>query len=160
ADAFFSGRNTFVEPLSLDWVAAAGGDVSYGYVNAPSAQGAPQSVVNAPIITSAATAFLAAGVNCLYDKSDDATCDAKQRYAYERYFLVGDGDVASIAEEVYAIRGTPTGTISGVVSFASTGQPAPNARVMLFADPDPTATFATIDELAEANARARGDVGL
>lgn len=158
-DAIFARRDTFKQPLSFDFVAASGGDVSYGYFSAP-ASGAPPSKVNVPVFTSAATAFLSAGKSCLADTADDAACDDKTTFTYERYFAVGQGDIASVAEVFNQVRGIPTGTLRGSVAWDGTGQPAPNARVFLFRDPGPTASFTTVDELAEANIRAGGDVGL
>ncbi|MFO0757197.1 MAG: PHP domain-containing protein [Byssovorax sp.] len=160
-DAFYAGRNTFQKPLSFDFMAASGGDISYGYFTVPKA-GDPAPVVNVPLITSAATAFLAAGKSCLFDKSDDQACDFKRSFTYERYLAVGDGDIASVAADVWKTRGTPTGKIDGVVVYGSTGEPAPNASVDFFADPDPAheKDFANVDEVAEANLRASGAVGL
>jgi hypothetical protein len=158
-DAFYAGRNTFQRPLAFDFMAAAGGDVSYGYFTVPK-PGDPPSVVNVPLITSAATAFLAAGKSCLYADTDDQECDFKRSFTYERYLAVGDGDIASVAADVWKTRGTPTGEIEGVVVFGSTGEPVPNASLNFFADPDPTREFASVDEVAEANLRAEGDVGL
>ncbi len=60
--------------------------------------------VNVPIFTSAATAFLSAGKSCLFDKSDDAACDSKRAFTFERYLAVGDGDIASVSDEVWKTR--------------------------------------------------------
>ncbi|WP_437780174.1 PHP domain-containing protein [Sorangium sp. So ce1097] len=158
-DALFAGRDTFQRPLSFDFVAAAGGDVSYGYFTKAPPGGAP-TTVNVPVFTSAATAFLSAGRSCLADPSDDEACDRKRSFTYERYFAVGEGDIASVAEVVHDARGTPTGALEGVVRWRSTGEPVPNARVHVFRDPDPGAAFASVDELVEANLARSGDVGL
>ncbi len=69
-DAFYTGRNTFQDPLSFDFVTASGGDVSYGYFTVP-APGDAKAVVNMPLFTSAATAFLSAGKSCLFPPNDD-----------------------------------------------------------------------------------------
>ena len=158
-DAFNSGRNTFQVPLDFDFVAAAGGDVSYGYftVGAP---GGPPPVVNVPLFTSAATAFLSAGKSCLFDTADDADCDAHRTYTYERFLVVGAGDIASVAEEVFRVRGTPTGELRGHVLRERTGEAVPNARLFLFVDPDPQREWTSVDEMVEANRVLRGDVGL
>ncbi|AUX49002.1 hypothetical protein SOCE26_105470 [Sorangium cellulosum] len=158
-DALFAGRDTFQEPLSFDFVAAAGGDVSYGYFTKARPDD-PPSRVNVPVFTSAATAFLSAGRSCLAAESDDEACDRKRSFTYERYFAVGEGDIASVAEVVHAARGTETGALEGAVRWQSTGAPVPNARVHVFRDPDPGAHFASVDELVEANLARSGDVGL
>ncbi|WP_433932362.1 PHP domain-containing protein [Sorangium cellulosum] len=158
-DALFAGRDTFQRPLSFDFVAAAGGDVSYGYFT-KAGPGGPPTTVNVPVFTSAATAFLSAGRSCLADESDDEACDRKRSFTYERYFAVGEGDIASVAEVVHDARGTPTGALEGAVRWRSTGAPVPNARVHVFRDPDPGVAFASVDELVEANLARSGDVGL
>jgi hypothetical protein len=107
-DAFYSGRNTFQKPLSFDFVTASGGDVSYGYFTVPAPGDTQPVTVNMPLFTSAATAFLSAGKSCLFDPSDDATCDAKRSFTFERWSSVdvlaaanvqaeGDGGVIDVA---------------------------------------------------------------
>lgn len=159
-DALFAKRDTFQTPLSFDFVAASGGDVSYGYFSAPPDKNATRTRVNVPVFTSAATAFLSAGANCLADTADDESCDHKQSFRYVRYFAVGEGDIASVARIADDVRGVPVGMLKGNVLWDSTGQPAPKARVFLFSDPDPAKAFAHVDELVEANIRATGNVGL
>jgi len=157
-DAFYEGRNTFQTPLSFDFVSAAGGDVSYGYFTvAPPGQDA---VVNVPIFTSAATAFLSAGKSCLYDASDDATCDSKRVFQYERYLAVGDGDVASVSDEVWKTRKTPVGQINGVVQSLSTGEPSPKAHLYVFKNPEPGKSWSSVDQLAAASSRIAGSYGI
>jgi hypothetical protein len=157
-EAAYAGRNTFQKPLTFDFVAASSSDVSYGYFTAPR-EGEGATVVNVPIIASAATAFLAATKSCLFDKSDDADCDNKRAFIYERYLAVGDGDIASVADDVWKTRKTPTGTVQGVVQM-STGAAGANAHVYLFRDPDAKRVWNNVDEVAEANYRAENDVGL
>ncbi len=163
-DAFYSGRNTFQEPLSFDFVTASGGDVSYGYFTVPAAArdgGDAQPVaVNMPIFTSAATAFLAAGKSCLFDPSDDATCDAKRSFTFERYLAVGDGDIASVSAEAWKTRGTPTGTLQGVVTWQANGEPATKSHLYVFKDPRPGQAWSSVDALAAANVQAGGNNGI
>jgi hypothetical protein len=157
--AYLNGKNQFQTPLVYDFVAAAGGDISYGYfTHDPS--GGPPPVVNVPPFASAATAFLAAGKHCLFDTADDDACDKQRVFTYERYMAVGDGDVASVLDEVYRVRGTATGTVRGHVITDTTGEGSPNAQVSVFYDPDPSKQWATLDELVDANITLRGDVGM
>ncbi|HSN97298.1 MAG TPA: hypothetical protein VLS89_03335 [Candidatus Nanopelagicales bacterium] len=159
-DAFNAGQNSFSEPLTYDFVAAAGGDISYGYFTKTPPGAAAQSVVNVPIFASAATAFLIGNKNCLFDTADDAACDAHRAFTYERYLVAGDGDVNSVTEEMYRARGTPTGTVRGHVVWESTLEPIANARLFVFSDPEPGRAWASLGELLGANRDARGDVGL
>jgi len=139
-------------------MAAAGGDVSYGYFNTKTAgRGEPKVLV--PIITSSSTGFVTAANNCSTGPEDDDTCDRFAAWTWERYFVVGKGDVASVADEVYKARGLPTGTVRGVVRDAQ-GGPLANATVSVMRDPDPTATWDDVDAVAEANMRATGQPGL
>ena len=156
--AYLNGRNQFQKPLIYDFVAAAGGDISYGYFTHDPDGGAP--VVNVPLFASAATAFLAAGKNCLFDTADDDACDKHRAFTYERYMAVGDGDVASVLTEVYRVRGTETGTVRGHVIMETTGEGAPNAQISVFLDPDPGREWASLDELLDANVELRGDAGM
>jgi hypothetical protein len=158
-EAFYTGQNTFKKPLTFDFVAASGGDVSYGYFTAPR-PGEPDTVVNVPLFTSAATAFLSAGKQCLFDTSDDETCDSKHAFTYERYLAVGDGDIASVAAEAWKMRGTRTGKLAGIVTASANGEPSPNAQVFVFKDLDPRSEPTSVDSVAEANRKVSGQVGL
>ena len=158
-DNIFEGKDTFEAPMIFDFVAASGGDVSYGYFTKTD-ENAPDSKVLVPLFTSASTAFLTAGVNCHNAPEDDADCDQKRVFTYDRYFAVGDGDVASIAEIAWQVRGTDTGHLRGWVLWAETAEPVPNAHVYVFSNPDPTKEWTSIDEAVEANLAATGDPGL
>ena len=153
------GQNTFTTPLTYDFVAAAGKDVSYGYLSVPP-EGQDRALVNVPIFASAATAFLVGGKQCAFDTADDQACDRNRAFEYDRYLVVGDGDIDSVTSEMDRIKGTKDGTVDGFVSWASTGEPAANASVVVLLDPDPDTDFATIDEVARANEKVRGDVGV
>lgn len=157
--AFNLGQNTFQDPLSYDFVAAAGGDVSYAYFTV-SREGEAPTRVNVPLITSAATAFLSAHKNCLFAASDDSTCDRHRSFVYERYLGVGDGDIASALEPMYELRHTSVGRLSGAIFWQQTGKPAANSQVLLFEDPEPGREWTSVDEVTTANLAARGDFGL
>ncbi|MFP6683665.1 MAG: PHP domain-containing protein [Polyangiaceae bacterium] len=158
-DAAVLGRNTFQHPLVFDFVAAAGGDVSYGYFTVPEA-GEPKSVVAVPMFANAATTFLTGRKNCLLSTDDDASCDRNRAFRYERYLAVGEGDIASVTEEMYRVRGIETGKLRGQVRWAHDGTPVKNARLFVFHDPTPGTDFASVDQLIDANRTLRGDVGL
>jgi hypothetical protein len=158
-DAHGRGQNTFQEPLVFDFVAAAGGDVSYGYFTVAKA-GEPDPVVAVPMFASAATNFLTGRKNCLLSPEDDATCDRNRAFSYERYLVVGHGDIASVTEEMYRVRGVETGELSGRVRWANTGSAVDKARLFVFSDPSPGTEHKSLDQLIEANLDARGDVGL
>ncbi|TNF33813.1 MAG: PHP domain-containing protein [Deltaproteobacteria bacterium] len=157
-DALFEGRDTFTHPLVFDYMAAAGGPVSYGYFNVGDPGGAPPKVL-VPIITSSSTGFVTNTLNCSDGSADDATCDAKTAWSFERYFVVGKGDIASVADIIYAARGVEVGTIMGVVR-GTNGQPEANGHVFVFRDPDPTRDWADIYAAVDQNYRDTGMPGL
>src|SRR6185503_15838093 len=53
--------------------------------------------------------------------------------SYSRYFAVGDGDVASIADENFRLSGDEVGTLSGEITAG--GVPAAGARLTLVTKP-------------------------
>lgn len=156
-DALFEGRDTFTYPLPFDFMAASGGDVSYGYFNI--GEPGQDAKVIVPIITSSSTGFVTSARNCSTKSDDDATCDRFAAWTWERYFVVGKGDIASVGDEVYRARGVETGTLRGVVRGAQ-GEPLPNALVSVMRDPDPGLAWADVYAVAEANMRATGQPGL
>ena len=157
-DALFQDRDTFTEPFPFDYMVAAGGDVSYGYFSA-NAPGEPDPKVLVPIITSSTTAFVTAGRACDSGAEDDDTCDKFVRFSWERYLVVGHGDVASVSDVIYEVRGTPVGRISGAV-LQSAITPARNGKVFVLRDPDPTRTWSSIHEVVEANRKLDGTPGV
>jgi hypothetical protein len=157
-DQLFLGRDTFTQPLALDFMAAAGGNVSYGYFTA-NAPGEADPRVLVPIITSSTTAFTTAAKTCSDEGADDETCDEISSWSWERFFAVGKGDIASVADIVYQVRQTPVGTIEGAI-IGGQAEAVPNGHVFVFADPDPTRPFTDVREVIEANYRAGGVPGL
>jgi hypothetical protein len=158
-DYAFAGQNTFQSPLSFDFVTAAGGDVSYGYFTVAS-PGTAAPVINVPIFSGSATAFLSAGKSCLFDTSDDEACDKKRAWTFERYLAVGDGDIASVSDEVWRTRGTRTGGVRGVVQSLATGEPSPRAHLYVFKNPVAGRSWASVDDLADASLRRTGNYGI
>ena len=154
-EPLFEGRDPFTYPLALDYMAAAGGAVSYGYFSVnPAGDDDPRVLV--PIITSSTTAFSTSELRCA---AEDTDCRGATQWEYERYLAVGQGDIASIADIVYELRGTPTGRLQGAVM---TGQvsPAANARVFVLSDPDPDRQWSTVHEVTQANRALTGMPGV
>jgi hypothetical protein len=154
-EPLFEGRDPFTYPLALDYMAAAGGAVSYGYFSA-NGEGEPDPRVLVPIITSSTTAFSTSELRC---GEDDPECRAATKWEFERFLVVGQGDIASIADIIHEVRHTPIGTLEGAVM---TGQitPATNAHVFVIADPDPTRTWTSVHELTQANRKLTGMPGV
>ena len=157
-DNLFEGRDPFTHPLLFDYMAASGGAVSYGFFTA-NPEGEPDPRVLVPIITSSATAFVTAASNCSVSADDDDTCDPWSSWSWERYFAIGEGDIASIADIIYEVRGTVTGDLIGAVIDPHV-EPVKNGKVFLFTDPDPLTGWATIHDVVTANYLAIGSPGL
>ena len=49
--------------------------------------------------------------------------------SYTRFLIVGTGDVASVTDEVYRLRGLRTGTVAGKVTEQKTGSPVADAVI-------------------------------
>jgi hypothetical protein len=154
-EPLFDGRDPFTYPLALDYMAASGGAVSYGYASA-NGEGEADPRVLVPIITSSTTAFSTSELRCA---DGDVDCRAATTWEYERYLIVGEGDIASVADVIHEIRGTPTGTLSGAVMTRQMS-PAANARIFVLADPDPDREWTTIHEITQANRAATGMPGI
>lgn len=157
-DALFSGQDTFTAPLTYDYMAASGGDVSYGYFNVQT-EGTGDPKVLVPIITSSSTGFVTSAKNCLVAADDDETCDRFAAFSWERYLVVGHGDIASVGDAIHEARGIATGTLRGVV-VGGQGEPLSNAHVHVMRDPDPSAPLTDVYAVAAANVAATGVVGL
>jgi hypothetical protein len=159
-DALYDNLDTFTHPLGFDFVAAAGGDVSYGYYTKKQspADGDPQVLV--PLFASAATAFITSTRNCQAGTGDDATCEASAVLEYERYLAVGQGDIASVTDIILKHRGTVTGHVQGYVRWRETGTPATNATVFVLQDPDTTKTWTDVDVVLQQLRAKTGGNGI
>jgi len=116
-----------------------------------------ESKVLVPLFTTSATAILSHfSEGDRLQKTEAGTyIDKVRSYTFERYLIVGDGDVASTLGAVYSLRGTPHGRLQGVVLEEGSGAPISDANVFVLTDPrastsDPVpATFADYQKLAE-----------
>jgi hypothetical protein len=158
--AWFEGRDTFAKPLTFDYVAALGGDVSYAYYTVKAHPDDPPPKVAVPVFTSTATPFIAATMQCLHGSDDDQACDRHRVYEFERFLAIGEGDAASVVDIINGHRGVPTGTVKGVVRWQETGAAATNATVVVFSDPKPGTSWAHVDDLVAANRAVDGRPGV
>ena len=159
-DALFTGRDTFHKPLAFDFVAAAGGDVSYAYFQKRAAAADVQPKVLVPIFTSAATAFISATLNCVWDAADDAACETARVYEFERYLAIGNGDIGAVADTVWRVRGTATGRVEGWVRWKDTGAAATKAGIFVLRQPVPGRAWPSLDALVAANRAVDGSPGV
>jgi hypothetical protein len=137
-------RNTADFPFSpgliTEWVAASGEDVSYGLVAAESDrnyvysnrdvyEGATDGEITRssmimPFVTS--SFFLT-----FHGQAPDTLADG-EFFETTKHFIVGDGDVGSILDEVHRIQGKTTGTLSARVLDEETHAPAEGAHALVY----------------------------
>ena len=122
--------------LAVDFLASRGDGVSYAltvpaspdnYVNAyadgyPGQDLTPHSML---------LPFTYAGVAGVYMAKPPALLQPNEQFTYTAYFVVGAGDVGSLLDTIYELRGTPTGTFGGRVVDAQTGAPVARAHVLV-----------------------------
>ena len=123
--------------MVVDFLASRGKGVSYG-ITVPSS---PSNYVNMysnlygqnQTVTpySMVIPFTYAGVSAVYMNEPPDQLNAGEQYSYTSYFVVGKGDVGSVLDTIYDIRGTATGTFGGSVIDAQTSAPLANANVLV-----------------------------
>ncbi|HMG57226.1 MAG TPA: CehA/McbA family metallohydrolase, partial [Kofleriaceae bacterium] len=122
--------------LVIDYLATRGKGVSYGltvprspanYVNAYAA-GYPGQTVSP---YSMLLPFTYAGVAAVYMYRPPALLGPQEQFTYTSYFVIGKGDVASVLDAIYELRGESTGTFGGRVIDQQTSQPIAGANVIV-----------------------------
>jgi hypothetical protein len=122
--------------LVIDALASRGPGVSYGLTVLPS----PSNYVNAyadrypgQTITpySMLVPFNYAGVAGVYMARPPAQLGPQEQFSFTSYFVIGKGDVASVLDAIYELRGEPTGTFGGRVIDQQTSQPVARANVIV-----------------------------
>ncbi|NOZ02976.1 MAG: hypothetical protein GXP54_13980, partial [Deltaproteobacteria bacterium] len=90
-----------------------------------------------PLFSTSATAVLTHfSENDHFTKEDDGSLvDKKRSYTFERYLVVGDGDVGSLLPTIYELRGTPHGYLEGNVYEDGSMNPISHADVFVLRDP-------------------------
>ena len=122
--------------MVVDFLASRGKGVSYGltvpasptnYVNTYKDLYANQDVSPYSMLIP----FTYAGVSAVYMNEPPAQLNAGEQYSFTSYFVVGKGDVGSVLDAIYEIRGTETGTFGGQVVDANTSAPVVHANVII-----------------------------
>lgn len=122
--------------MVVDFLASRGKGVSYGITVQPSATNyvnhyaslyANQTVTPYSMVIP----FTYAGVSAVYMNEPPAQLNAGEQYSYTSYFVIGKGDVGSVLDTIYGLRGTETGTFGGQVIDATTSGPSAHANVLV-----------------------------
>jgi hypothetical protein len=122
--------------MAVDYLATKGEGVSYGLAipDAPSnyvstfASGYPMQDLTP---YSMMIPFTYAGVAGVYMANPPDQLAAGEQFTFTSYFIVGKGDVASVAETIYELRGVQTGTFGGTVIDSLTSAPIAKASVIV-----------------------------
>jgi hypothetical protein len=120
------------------------------------------SKVLIPIFSTSATAVMGHKSRSSLDLVEDVPVDTRRIYTFERFFVLGDGDVGSVLDTIYDIKGIATGRVRGAVFDEGTRAPVYHASVFALRDPrastdDPAP--ATYTELLAMNREAFGNDG-
>ncbi len=132
-DLFLNGTSTFTQPILADFLIGVGDKVSYGFATR-------DGQLSVPLFSASTTAVVGA-----VSRHED-------RFSFERYFVVGEGDVASVLDSIYEIRGTKTGKLEGHLLDEMTMDPVSGASVLVFKVPEGEALDGRIPTLQELEA--------
>ena len=128
-------------------VIGVGDRVSYGYMSASGA-------VVVPILTGSFTGAFTHRYQCVTaGGGEDCGDETARPLAYNRFLVVGDGDVASVLEVYFDMNGTETGRVSGHVIDEISGAPMEDAKVFALLDPrvwNEDADISTYDAATES----------
>ena len=110
------------------------GEVELGIL--PQASCRPSKLL-IPIFTTSATASLShfSEGEEMVQGEDGLWQDRIRSYTFERYLLVGDGDIGSLLEGVYTLRGQSYGYVKGLVLEEGSLEPIHHADIFLLKDP-------------------------
>ncbi|MFZ5481974.1 MAG: CehA/McbA family metallohydrolase [Myxococcota bacterium] len=121
-----AGKNSFREPFRLPFVAGVADGVSYGIATA---DGSPMFV---PLFTSSQTAAFGAGVAGVVDDAGDVDRFQGKAWTYDRWLVVGKGDVGSVVDAILEVRGDPYGEVRGYVLEEGTNVSVSGASVLVY----------------------------
>jgi hypothetical protein len=152
---FDSGGDIFSNPLSLDYVAAVGDDISYVYFE-------QRGKIMIPVFAESFTVSMSNKYAC---PRNDVDCMKGKELRYRRLVSVGGGDVASALAGYYKHHGIETGEVAGHVIDRRTNRPVSHTNVFALRLPkdwqeasDAEISQRSYDELASANrAETRSD---
>ena len=122
--------------MVADFVATKGEGVSYGiavpqspnnYVNKYKAGYPMQEVTPYSMMLP----FTYAGVAGVYMYDPPSQLNAGQEFSFTSYFVVGKGDVASVTDVIYELRGAEVGSFGGRVVDEHSQTPVVHASVMI-----------------------------
>ncbi len=133
-----------------------------GFDLLPAAECMDSSVL-IPIVSTSATAVMTHKATPSMDKDGTSVVDPRRSFSFERYLIVGDGDVGSVLGTVYDIKGIAYSHVAGVVADEATRAPLSHVSVFAVRDPRKSAgdpAPATYQELRSLCRERFGNEGL
>jgi hypothetical protein len=125
--------------LVTDWVASQGEETSYGLMVGESERNYVWNKrdvyedAETPVSKSSMLLpFMASGFVGIFYENAPPAIEPGEHFELVRYFVIGDGDVGSVLDEMHQIRGATTGQFGGQVFDEVTGQLADNAEVIVY----------------------------
>lgn len=115
-------RNIFTNPFRFPFVAGIGDGVSYAIVP-------EEGNAYVPLFTASQTAVISGTVA---GNGVDARFEGDDSYSFDRYFLIGHGDIGSLVDQYVELRDIPHGTVSGLVLEQGTNLPMTDVDVFVF----------------------------
>ena len=117
------------------------------------------SSVLIPIVSTSATAVMTHKASAGMSSVDGDLVDSNRSFTFERYLVVGDGDVGSVLDTVYDLKGIPYGSVSGVVADLETRTPLSHVSVFAVRDPRGDASTPAPASYSELRALCRERFG-
>ncbi len=114
-------QSTLSTPISSTFVAASGDRVSYGMT-------AKEGALKIPLFSASLSILFSA-------RYPNHWSDQSRQIEFTNYFIVGEGDVASVVDAVHEIRGATVGRLEGKVIDAYSSMGLSGIKVFVFEDP-------------------------
>jgi hypothetical protein len=122
-----------------DWVATRSQGVSYGLIAEASDSNfvwRKRDIYEAPGVpvsrSSMLFPFVAGGFIGVFYQEAPPGLDPGETFEVVKYFIVGDGDVGSVHDEILRLRGEPSGSFSAMVLDAVSSAPAVGASLIVY----------------------------
>ena len=130
--------------ITAEFIASSGKHVSYGILaEAPTAPtqnfvlanenqfpGATDHSIHVPFIASAFTGVFQVLPPAVLARNDSLP-GGPDEMEFSRYFMVGDGDVASISDTAYSLLGVKTGALTGRLRHDASGEAVADASIVV-----------------------------
>lgn len=135
--------------FSAPFIATRGDGVSYGFmsgiedpdVSFIARAGYPDADPRDLIVPFFASAFTG-----VFYAAAPERLEPGETFSFKKYFLVGNGDVASIRDQFHALRGDATGQVAGLIRRADTLAPVANAEIIVYDDDGRVFSQHSLDE--------------